>query len=320
MGTLTVDNNLSKLSIYPYTFPKVEIIQELLIRRQFYRKIAAKTLDKLLRESFACLRSLRYESWHDVDPQQQLCFEKDYTRLLLHGIPSTLRDLSILEDFNKLLHPEHFKQLTYLEQYTKRANPALGKALSKSSRLLTNLSAAFLVDAVDFFASFGPTNNPNANVIPWENLQRLALTSRLLHPKTAGRNINGMLIAAGRVAAFMPKLMVMEIWNGGRRHACVFLYTNINGKARISWECTWGRGFQLDSDVINCWENVPKQGQHSHGNFTATVKLKAWRQRDMKTYASIIRRLKPRCGIQHSLSQFQLLIDEHPYPKSDIPT
>ncbi|OBT39478.1 hypothetical protein VE00_10120 [Pseudogymnoascus sp. WSF 3629] len=159
MGTLTMDDGLPELSIYPYTFPRVEIITDLRIRRQFYRKIAAKSLDNLLRETFTCLKWFCHEAWHDVDPQQQLCFEKDYTRLLLHGIPSTLRELSIFENFNKLLHPEHFKQLTYLEQYTKRANPSLSKTLSKSSRLLTRLSAAFLVDVVDFFASFQSTNN-----------------------------------------------------------------------------------------------------------------------------------------------------------------
>lgn len=73
MGTLTVDDNLSNHSIYPHTFPKVG----LLIRRQFYWKIAAKSLDKLLRDSFTCLEWLHYEAWHDVDPQQQLCIEKD---------------------------------------------------------------------------------------------------------------------------------------------------------------------------------------------------------------------------------------------------
>ncbi|KFZ04051.1 hypothetical protein V502_10450 [Pseudogymnoascus sp. VKM F-4520 (FW-2644)] len=291
MGTSNIDDDLLKPSICPYTFPKVEIITCLLTRRHFYRKIGAKSLEKLLH----------------------------YTRLLLHGIPSTLRELSIFEDFNKLLHPEHFKQLTNLEQYTKRANPSLGKALSKSSRLLTRLSAAFLVDAVDFFASFGPTNNPNANVIPWQNLQLLALTSRLLHPKTAYRNINGMLIAAGRAAASMPKLRVMEIWNCGRRHACVFRYTNTDGKARISWECIWGPGFQLDPDVINCLANVPRQGQHPHGNFTATVNLKVWRQRNMKTYGSIICHLELCVGVQHFLSFFLMLWEDFPYPKSSTP-
>ena len=76
MGTLTIDDDPPKYSIYPYTFPKVEIITSLLTRRHFYRKISPKSLEKLLRESFTCLRSIRYETWHDVDPQQQLCFEK----------------------------------------------------------------------------------------------------------------------------------------------------------------------------------------------------------------------------------------------------
>lgn len=71
-----MDDGLPELSIYPYTFPRVEIITGLRIRRQFYRKIAAKSLDKLLRETFTCLKWFCHEAWHDVDPQQQLCFEK----------------------------------------------------------------------------------------------------------------------------------------------------------------------------------------------------------------------------------------------------
>jgi hypothetical protein len=77
------------------------------------------------------------------------------------------------------------------------------------------LSAAFLVDAEDFFANLWPTNEQNSNVIPWENLRKLALTSRLLHPEIGRGKINKLLMAAGRAAAFMPKLEVMEIWNGG---------------------------------------------------------------------------------------------------------
>lgn len=76
MGTVSIEDNLPQLSIYPYTFPKVEIVTCLIIRRQFYRKIAAKSLDRLLRESFICLRALRHETWCDVDSQQQLCYEK----------------------------------------------------------------------------------------------------------------------------------------------------------------------------------------------------------------------------------------------------
>ena len=172
---------------------------------------------------------------------------------------------------------------------------------------------------MDFFTSFRPANNPNANVISWENLRYLALSSRLLHPNMAGRHINGMLIAAGRAAAFMPKLRGMGIWNGGRRHACVFRYTNIDGKPHISWECTWGLKFQFDPSVINCWAYVPMQGQHSNGNFTASVNPKLMRQCDTKTYASIIRRLRLGGIMQHFISEFQMWSEAYLYQKSSTP-
>lgn len=76
MGTLTVNDNLPQFSIYPYTFPNVEIVTGLPIRRQFYRKITAKSLDKLLREIFTCLRWFNHEVWYNVDLPQQFHFEK----------------------------------------------------------------------------------------------------------------------------------------------------------------------------------------------------------------------------------------------------
>jgi hypothetical protein len=88
------------------------------------------------------------------------------------------------------------------------------------------LSAAFLVDAEDFFANLWPPNEDNLNVIPWENLRKLALTSR--------RKINNMLMAAGRAAVLMPKLEVMEIWNGGEGHICFFRYSNDTGGTKIT--------------------------------------------------------------------------------------
>jgi hypothetical protein len=76
MGTLTIKSNLPEFSAFSQAFPKVEIVTGLLIRRQFYRKIAAKSLGKLLREAFTCLQWFCHEAWHDVNPQQQSRLEK----------------------------------------------------------------------------------------------------------------------------------------------------------------------------------------------------------------------------------------------------
>jgi len=76
MGTLTINLDLPEFSAFFQTFSKVEIVTGLLIRRQFYRKIAVGSLSKLLHETFTCLQWFRHEGWHDVNPQQQSCFEK----------------------------------------------------------------------------------------------------------------------------------------------------------------------------------------------------------------------------------------------------
>ncbi|KAK3934299.1 hypothetical protein QBC46DRAFT_428022 [Diplogelasinospora grovesii] len=250
MGTLTINLDVPEFSTFFQTFPKVEIITGLHIRRQFYRKIAVSSLSKLLRETFTCLRWFRYEQWHHVKPQQQLRFEKDYKSLISLDLPSTLRDLSIFEDF-KLLRPDRFARST---------NRALGKALSKSSRFLKHLSAAFLVDAEHFFANFWPTKQQDPNVIPWKNLRTLALTSRLLHPEIGRRKINRLLMAAGLAAAFMPKLEVMEIWNGGEGRACLFRYSSNAGRPQITWASNWGLHVQLHDDVVHCWEALLRHG------------------------------------------------------------
>jgi hypothetical protein len=85
MGTLTIDPDFHEFYPFFQTFPKVEIVTGLLLRRQFYRKIAASSLGKLLRETFTCLRWFRHEAWHDVSPQQQSRFEKG--TLKSHSLP-----------------------------------------------------------------------------------------------------------------------------------------------------------------------------------------------------------------------------------------
>jgi hypothetical protein len=214
--------------------------------------------------------------------------------------------LYIFEDFNKLLHPE---------RSTKRANPSLGKALSKSSRFLENLSAAFLVDAEDFFANLWPTNEKNSNVIPWENLRTLALTSRLLHPEIGRRKIDKLLMAAGRAAAFMPKLEVMEIWNGGEGHACIFRYRYDAGEPKITWESNWGSNVQLDHNVIHCWANLPRHGQHPHGNLTTAVNRLRRRRKQVKTYSTATRYLKLRSSVLDLISYYQLFWEEYNHSK-----
>jgi hypothetical protein len=207
----------------------------------------------------------------------------------------------IFEDFNNVLHPD---------RASKPADPVLGITLSTSSRLLKNLSAAFLVDARDFFAGFWPTRTQYPNEIPWENLQTLALTSRLLNSNTRFSKIRKLLVAAGRAAALMPKLKVMEIWNGGDGYICYFQYINDSGRSRITWESTWCATGLLDYNVTRCWENVARLGQHPHGRLTTKVSQISRRPCLVKTHASTIRCLELRKSVVHLVSDYQQYWEE----------
>jgi hypothetical protein len=93
MGTLTINSNLPAFSAFSQKFPKVDIVTGLLIRRQFCRKIAASSLGMLLSEAFTCLQWFRHEAWHDVNPQEQLCFEK--STLKSYSLPDAVVRIQI---------------------------------------------------------------------------------------------------------------------------------------------------------------------------------------------------------------------------------
>ncbi|KAK3934920.1 hypothetical protein QBC46DRAFT_324280 [Diplogelasinospora grovesii] len=291
MGTLSLATNRRGFS----ALPRVEFVTGLLIRRQLYRAFSGKALARLLSESFPCLRRFRHEGWRNVDPSIQLRSEKDYECLILQSLPNTLRTLHVFEDSNKLLHSQH---------PPKAPNMSLGRALSRSSRFLETLSVAFLVDAEDFLTEFWPTKPLPTNVLPWENLRRLALTSRLLHPSRMARgDLGNLLVAAGRAASFMPKLVSMEIWNGGEGNACIFRYRNAAGeRPRIILSTNWGSHVELDYDVIQCWANMPRHGQH----LIAEVIPLPLRRNVMRTYAHIIHHLKLRYDVLDPISHYQV--------------
>ncbi|RDL40524.1 uncharacterized protein BP5553_00503 [Venustampulla echinocandica] len=309
IGTLQIKAKLREFARFDATFPKAEVVTGLLIRRQFYRKISAYSLSKLLRESFTCLEWLRHEGWHDIDTQQQAAFEK--------GLQQTLA-------------PRTGRQAWACKSGS-------GKALSKASRSLNNLSAAFLVDARDFFADFWPPNhwsphasqNSNANVVPWENLRKLTLTSHLLHPTTKPAIFRKLLTAVGRAAAFMPKLEVLEIWNATLTYdsepltkdekgaACVFQYVYSSKSPKITFASTWFREnleYVLGSNMEYCWANLPR---HGPGNqLTIVIGVLSRRPSWFKHHDSAMTLLGVRGHVLHKLSRYQSCF-EYKKPKTE---
>ena len=118
-------------------------------------------------------------------------------------------------------------------------------------------------------------------------------------------------MAAGRAAAFMPKLGVMEIWNSGEGHACLFRYSYDAGNPQITWESNWGVNVQLGYNVVHCWANLPKHVQHPYKNLTTAVNRLPRRRKQVKTYATTISYLKLRSSVLHLISDYQIFWEEY---------
>lgn len=164
-------------------------------------------------------------------------------------LPTSLKKLTLFEDFSEDLNAafREPRRNPYPQKFTRVPKPSVGTALAKASLCLEQLSAAFLVDAKDFFQAYQPG-------WIWKDLVSLALTSRLLNSTGDVGDINNMLHAAGVAARSMPKLQTMEIWNGEKGNACVFRYMIADGFPILTWRSVWD--LRLESRVVGIWESV----------------------------------------------------------------
>lgn len=127
---------------------------------------------------------------------------------------------------------------------------SVGRGLAKVSLDLDSLSASFLADAVDFF------DETRERCWKWPNLKSLALTSGLLRPGGNPTMLDDMLRAAAVTAMEMPKLEIMELWNGLEDLAMLVTYrrAQLRRPAAIEWKGTWE--MTLRDPVIEAWDDV----------------------------------------------------------------
>ena len=135
--------------------------------------------------------------------------------------------------------------------------PSVSEVAAKASLELEQFSASFIVDASHFFRACEPSWE-------WPNLTSLTLTSQLFTPDESACEIENMLRMAATVAMNMPKLQLMEIWNGREGLAMLFRYqlTGRREPAVITWRGTCE--FFLQPPVVEAWEAVT-QKRCDHG-------------------------------------------------------
>lgn len=168
----------------------------------------------------------------------------------MRNLPETLNRLTIFEDSYKFYDPFP-KRPAYIPWFN-LVDPSegLGAIFASKSLSLQHLTLSFIINAEDLFQYCQSTWE-------WSHLQSLALTSQVLHCDDDGKKhkqIQGLLCQAGVFAKKMPKLRTFIIWNGGKAHACAFIYRTDGNSASVTWRGTWH--MDLSASVIKSWQLV----------------------------------------------------------------
>ena len=122
----------------------------------------------------------------------------------------------------------------------------LGAVFASKSLELQHLAVSFIVNAEELFRHCQSTWD-------WLHLQSLALTSQLLQDDEEKRKqIEALLCLAGALAQKMPKLQTFVLWNGGKAHACAFIFRIDRDSASVTWRGTWQ--LELSPLVVKSWQ------------------------------------------------------------------
>ncbi|PVI05846.1 hypothetical protein DM02DRAFT_682780 [Periconia macrospinosa] len=233
------------------TLPQASCVTHLLLRRQTRRQWQTHALRQLLAQ-FPNLKELCVEPWRESMEAAQPLFDKynaaTFFKPLKSSMPDQLKRLTIFEDFNESYMISRINAPPN-PRHDRITSIPLMRGLAEASLVLQHLSAAFIVNACQFWKVC------KANWV-WEQLLTLTLTSQALWPDNHPKNINDAIVEAAQVAKNMPKLQTMQIWNGRKGYAAVYRYEKGCHWAKITWRATWD--LTLNEAAIAEWQKVAK--------------------------------------------------------------
>ncbi|KAI0010556.1 hypothetical protein F4779DRAFT_627122 [Xylariaceae sp. FL0662B] len=223
--------------------PAMPAVTGVLLRQQNRRRWKPRALAQMFAR-LPRLQEIHYEPWREWEAFDKKQTDNSYLFLFESLASINLKRLVLFENFNQQ-YPSYFPDYEPIRIPT----PDVSRMVAVISLKLEHLSASFMVDASYFLDARVPSWK-------WPNLTSLVLTSRLLTPNRNPVEINNMLQAAAAAAMKMPKLEIIEIWNGQEGLAALFRYQSIGGgqPAIITWRGTWE--LALQSPVIRAWEAV----------------------------------------------------------------
>ncbi|KAK8017858.1 hypothetical protein PG993_014184 [Apiospora rasikravindrae] len=273
--------------------PSVPAVTSLLLRQQTRRKWTEGSL-ALMVACFPRLEEIHHEPWrHKGSPWKPK--DADFRHLVdaLRRSNKSLKKLVIFENFNQRYpYPGGRNSV-------RSSHPASSWNLVMVSRRLEHLAASFVVDASHFFDLKSPKKT-------WPRLTSLVLTSNLLTPGTSSVETGAMLQAAAAAAMRMPKLEMMEIWNGRKGLAALFQYQAPRDirPATITWRGTWE--LAMKPAVIQAWEAVV----HLCGGWRLYLVREQVDEAVIKSHADAIHHLKLAGQVMRPISLLQIRAEQ----------
>ncbi|KAF7553958.1 hypothetical protein G7046_g6956 [Stylonectria norvegica] len=223
----------------PIVYNMVPVVTKFLIRRQNYREFKPDALQKILGH-FPCLEEC--------------------------SRAATLKKLCLFSNTGGAFDMPPFDGLSVQRQpSTLRPRSNVARSLVAASVELEHLSVAFFTSARAFFAkAIKPA-------FFWSNLRSLSLTETTFAHEALGpkdqddktRIANFVIAQAALTALKMPKLQVMELWNGKKGSGNIFRYQATELTTEIAWLGT--EPIEFTNDVIQAWQFVARQREWSDG-------------------------------------------------------
>lgn len=248
---LRFDYSLSSVRRLRMRLPKVSVVTSFILRRQFFRVMAApKALDPMIR-SLTRLNSFTYEPWRGPTIKYQQWQDWHHTYLARNSLESRRRTLKKVAIFES--HDEIWYRPPHSAPGQRRTTAWFSWQLARSSHNLEQLYVANNIDAFHFFFAFHAKAPPSQRRwMVWKTLKYLSLTSQFLSPHYSGM----ILSMAARAAERMPQLKIMELWNcwSRRGEACVFRFRRGQTEASIEFTNTWLGSLTAEAEAA--WARV----------------------------------------------------------------
>ncbi|OHF02108.1 hypothetical protein CORC01_02687 [Colletotrichum orchidophilum] len=282
----TYDVKLSHIRL-----PPVEVVTKFLTRRANTRNIHPDTLDQIVR-SLPRLGEIHFERWRLGREGDERRWLKGLNDMCRYGLPLSVKKLTI---FHEEIRVPFFARSAPRRMVMEE----LIGSLVQGALHLEHLALCFIIEADEFLS----------NTLEFRNLTSLTLTSALFIDRSADTDeaverlmkTKKLLLLAAMAASRMPKLQLIEIWNGGDGQASVFCYKVGGERAEVIWKSTQDE-LIVDADVLEAWRATARV----HGRNELQCSVTRLGIGGFKYYGSVLPYLESKEQVLHKVSAVQM--------------